>query len=145
LRFSYYSRRPYWAVAQWGIVGFGQVFENFRISPHFCALFPKYKLCINFGKKISWATFWAIFSKSHLVTLGLADPRRKKTLHKYINLKIPDSSRQIEVIGSIEATKVGGGIIAKIFDGSNFKSFVCFSASSGVPHGERLFCSKVAI
>jgi hypothetical protein len=34
---------------------------------------PKYlnclKLCIKFDKKMGWATFWAIFSKTHLVTL----------------------------------------------------------------------------
>jgi hypothetical protein len=27
------------------------------------------KLCTNFDKKNSWATFWAMFSQTHLVTL----------------------------------------------------------------------------
>jgi hypothetical protein len=27
-------------------------------------------LCIKFAKKLRWATFWAMFSKTHLVTLA---------------------------------------------------------------------------
>jgi hypothetical protein len=37
-------------------------------SQLFGLLFHK-KTCINFYKKIGWATFWAIFSQTRLVTL----------------------------------------------------------------------------
>jgi hypothetical protein len=33
--------------------------------------FFRKKLCISFDKNLAWATFWAIFSISHLVTLTL--------------------------------------------------------------------------
>jgi hypothetical protein len=40
-------------------------------------LFPKYKFCINFDKKMGWAgTLWTIFSQSHLVTLTLISLKR---------------------------------------------------------------------
>jgi hypothetical protein len=55
--------------AHWALVVFGQLFENYRSSPYFWAIFPRKKLCIDFNKKWVWATFWAIFSQTHLVTL----------------------------------------------------------------------------
>jgi hypothetical protein len=33
-------------------------------------------VCIHFGEKIGWATFWAIFSQTHLVTLAVTHDRR---------------------------------------------------------------------
>jgi hypothetical protein len=41
----------------------------------FGLLIPWYKMGINFDKIICWATFWAIFSKTHLVTLVVARRR----------------------------------------------------------------------
>jgi hypothetical protein len=29
----------------------------------------EYRLCLSFEKKLGWATFWAIFSQTHLITL----------------------------------------------------------------------------
>jgi hypothetical protein len=33
---------------------------------------------INFDQKTGWATFWAIFSQTHLVTLDTEDKKRSK-------------------------------------------------------------------
>jgi hypothetical protein len=33
--------------------------------------FLRYKICINFDESKGWATFWAIFLQTHLVTLVL--------------------------------------------------------------------------
>jgi hypothetical protein len=56
---------------QWVIVYFGQWFENYKTIAHFWATFfhATYHLCINFDKKIGWATFWAIFSQNNPGTL----------------------------------------------------------------------------
>jgi hypothetical protein len=51
------------------IVYFGQSFENCPSSAHLGFLFPRLKLCNDFDKKKHWATFWAILSQTHLVTL----------------------------------------------------------------------------
>jgi hypothetical protein len=56
--------------AQWVIVYFGQLLENYRSIPHVSGYFiPWISLGIHFDKKTGWATFWAIFSQTHLVTL----------------------------------------------------------------------------
>jgi hypothetical protein len=48
---------------------FGQWLGNNRSSPHYGQLYCSVKLiCIN-RVKMDWATFWAIFSQTHLVTL----------------------------------------------------------------------------
>jgi hypothetical protein len=49
----------------------GSVFKYYISSANFCATFfhgTSYP-CINFDKKLVWATFWATFSQTHLVTL----------------------------------------------------------------------------
>jgi hypothetical protein len=52
-------------------IGYLGSFLNEINSPHFGETFNRGKsyLCINLGKNTAWATFWAIFSLSHLVTL----------------------------------------------------------------------------
>jgi hypothetical protein len=57
---------PDWAnFAQWVIVYFGQCFENYRSIANFGLLFTTVPFMYKFG----WATFWATFSQTHLVTL----------------------------------------------------------------------------
>jgi hypothetical protein len=41
-------------------------------------MFPWLMFCINFLQKMGWATFWAIFSKSLLVTLLVVKNRGRK-------------------------------------------------------------------
>jgi hypothetical protein len=54
--------------AYWAIVFLGH-FLNDKSSPKLRLLFSmEKKFCTNF-EKMSWATFWAIFSQSHLVSL----------------------------------------------------------------------------
>jgi hypothetical protein len=53
--------------AHWEIVSFGQFCENYKSSPNFWANFFRRKS--NLDKKMGWATFWAIFAQTHLVTL----------------------------------------------------------------------------
>jgi hypothetical protein len=36
----------------------GSIFENFRSSPYFYAIFSTVMVKIYFGKKMVWATFW---------------------------------------------------------------------------------------
>jgi hypothetical protein len=49
-------------------LGWGSFFEKIRSSP--CTFFSgTYKLHINFDLRMGWATFWAIFSQTNLVTL----------------------------------------------------------------------------
>jgi hypothetical protein len=57
--------------AQWVIVYSGQVFFNYRSSPHCWAAFQQLRLCISalVLTKNGWATIWAIFLQTHLVTL----------------------------------------------------------------------------
>jgi hypothetical protein len=43
----------------------GDCFENYRRGPNLWTT----KLCLNFDKKIDWATFWAIFSQTYLTSL----------------------------------------------------------------------------
>jgi hypothetical protein len=54
----------------------GQIFENEKCSPNFLAtffslgyFFPLLRLCIDFDKKMAWATSWAIFSQTRPVAL----------------------------------------------------------------------------
>jgi hypothetical protein len=51
------------------IVFFVQFYTNYKSRQKFGASFKKYSSCINFDRKIGWATFWVIFSQTHLVTL----------------------------------------------------------------------------
>jgi hypothetical protein len=48
--------------SNWAIVFFEQFFENYNSSLHFGILFSS-------DKELFWATFWAIFSQTHPVTL----------------------------------------------------------------------------
>jgi hypothetical protein len=48
------------------------VFFNFSSGPNFCATFFSRWTLLNLAKN-SWATFWAIFSQTHLVTLPRSD------------------------------------------------------------------------
>jgi hypothetical protein len=60
--------------AQWVFVCFGQLHENCRSSPHFWDTLhiQRLSLCIIRDKK-GWATFWAKFLQTHLVTLSILD------------------------------------------------------------------------
>jgi hypothetical protein len=51
-------------------VYFGQLLESYRSVPDFFGYFiPRLSSCINFAKKMGWATFWAIFSQTHLAAV----------------------------------------------------------------------------
>jgi hypothetical protein len=64
---------PDWANRRLGIgwffFTFWQVFDNYRSSQKFSAKFSPKKWRNNFDGKNGLATFWAIFSQTHLVTL----------------------------------------------------------------------------
>jgi hypothetical protein len=45
-------------VSQWAIVYSGQAFLTITEVAH---TFPESRLCVNFDKKSSWITIWAIF------------------------------------------------------------------------------------
>jgi hypothetical protein len=46
------------------------IYKNLRRSPNvFANFFNSVNSCINVYEKMGWATFWAIFSQTHLVTL----------------------------------------------------------------------------
>jgi hypothetical protein len=51
------------------MIYFGQFFKYRSITKIWATFFTREKLCITFDKKWAWATFWAIFSQTHLVTL----------------------------------------------------------------------------
>jgi hypothetical protein len=57
--------------AQWVIVYFGLFFVKIKEVAQIIWLlfFPQQKLCTNVRGKNDWATFWATFSQTHLVTL----------------------------------------------------------------------------
>jgi hypothetical protein len=57
--------------AQWAIVYFGLFFENYIEQPTFLGyFFQKLNLCMHYyWQKMGWATFCAMFSLTHLVTL----------------------------------------------------------------------------
>jgi hypothetical protein len=50
-------------------VYFGQFFGNYRSIPKIWATFSKGKVMYLFQRNLDWATFWASFSETHLVTL----------------------------------------------------------------------------
>jgi hypothetical protein len=56
---------------------------------------PRSGLCINFDKKMDWATFWAAFSQTHLVTLFASDWEwlRWKTLTSRVTGCVCEKSR----------------------------------------------------
>jgi hypothetical protein len=55
--------------AHWAIVFFWQIFENNKVT-FLGYLFLQLRLCrYYFGQKPALATFWGIFSQTHLVTL----------------------------------------------------------------------------
>jgi hypothetical protein len=49
------------------VTGFGRIFTNWMIV--YFGQFLHGKIMYEFGPKIGWATFWAISSQTHLVTL----------------------------------------------------------------------------
>jgi hypothetical protein len=55
--------------AQLAIFYFGRCYRNYRSSPHFCATFFLGIGHVLIFPKGGWATFWAIFSQTHPVTL----------------------------------------------------------------------------
>jgi hypothetical protein len=52
----------------YGVINKESVF-NYRSNPHFRLPFSTVQVMHNFEQKIVWATFWAIFSPTHLVAL----------------------------------------------------------------------------
>jgi hypothetical protein len=52
--------------ADWAIVYFGLLFENYKSRPNYWATFFHGETC----EKTGWATVWAISSQTHLVTLS---------------------------------------------------------------------------
>jgi hypothetical protein len=55
--------------AHWLMANSGQFFYNYRSSPHFWSAFFCGKSGAFILAKMIWATFWTIFSHSHLVAL----------------------------------------------------------------------------
>jgi hypothetical protein len=56
--------------AYWAIVKFKLFYVKYKSSSNFGrTFFHRKKCCIYFDKKTGWATFWAIFSQTHLVNL----------------------------------------------------------------------------
>jgi hypothetical protein len=51
------------------VIVFGQIFKNYRRSPNSWSAYFQGKSNVLIWEKIGWATFGAIFSKTHLVTL----------------------------------------------------------------------------
>jgi hypothetical protein len=61
----------------WLIVYFGQLIENYRSSPDFCAtFFPRLRLCINFDNRGLGFTL-GVFSKTNVVALKPTSKTRK--------------------------------------------------------------------
>jgi hypothetical protein len=63
----------------------GSSFENYRSRQYFWATFSMVKVLYKFWQKMSWATFWAILSQTHLATLLLITINVK---HKVLKNKI---------------------------------------------------------
>jgi hypothetical protein len=61
----------------WAIVYFGHFFKITELAHILGQLFPHGKSYVLFWQKISLATFWAIFSQTHLVTLALVSVLRE--------------------------------------------------------------------
>jgi hypothetical protein len=59
--------------AHWAIVNLKHLFENFKIILILGHFFHGKNYYVNLGKEIDWATIWAIFSQTHLVTLDGTD------------------------------------------------------------------------
>jgi hypothetical protein len=59
--------------AQWAIVCFGHFFGKLqKLPPILWFFFPRLRLCIYFDKNVlGHMHFWAIFSPTHLITLGV--------------------------------------------------------------------------
>jgi hypothetical protein len=55
----------------WRLFTFGRYFANDSSSTHFGLLFSAVKIMHLFWTKMHWATFWANFSQTHLVTLAI--------------------------------------------------------------------------
>jgi hypothetical protein len=60
------------------VTGFGEffayvaivgIFKNYKSTPNLLPLYYHGKKHVLILKKLGWATFWAIFSQTHLVTL----------------------------------------------------------------------------
>jgi hypothetical protein len=51
--------------------------------------FPHFRLYINFDKKVAWASFWAIFSRTHLVTMaGTKGNKQRGNSFEYLGAKL---------------------------------------------------------
>jgi hypothetical protein len=55
--------------AYWAIVNFGEFVGNCSCSPNYILATFFMVCCVLILEKNGWATFWAIFSKAHIVTL----------------------------------------------------------------------------
>jgi hypothetical protein len=80
--------------ALWAVVYFGQFLKYYRNSSHFRATFSKVKNMYLFWQKKVRATFWAIFSQTHLVTLNgtekMRDSRSCCNYHQSVKKQDPD-------------------------------------------------------
>jgi hypothetical protein len=57
----------------WAIIFLGRFIEKYRSGANYWAtFFPHHQLRINFDKNV-WATRWATFTQTHLVTLAKAN------------------------------------------------------------------------
>jgi hypothetical protein len=61
-----------WIFAQWLMVSFGQLLENSDVAYNLWLLYSTVKFMHSFRKIMGLATFWAIFSQTHLFTLMLS-------------------------------------------------------------------------
>jgi hypothetical protein len=56
--------------ADWTSVYFGELFLKLQKKPTLLYYFLRSKIYVVMLTKMCWATFWAIFSQTHLVTLA---------------------------------------------------------------------------
>jgi hypothetical protein len=82
---------PDWANFRpiWSMFSLGSYFRITEVSNRFGLLYSVDKLKNKFWQKIGWATFWAIFSLTHLVTLR--GPNGKKCTKETQN--VPNSHK----------------------------------------------------
>jgi hypothetical protein len=79
---------------------FEQLFENYWSSPYFRATEFPVEVMHSFWQKMVWATLWALFLQTHLVTLQ--PTRRKKLCH----LHFPPKSFRKKYVRKLRQNKI---------------------------------------
>jgi predicted membrane protein len=83
------------------IVYSGQFVENFKSRPSFNCFFH-IKRYVLISTKLCWATFWAIFATTHLVTLF----NNQKSQNAIVNAKKSKKQEQAFAVSTYERTYV---------------------------------------